>query len=126
MQEVRKLAGDPNADPNKKVVFLITHSPFILDLGSTEDLKSVISFDLEYSLPKQVGNLDTDVSPMSNLMRRLNAHHKQLFFSDNPIFVEGIHDAWLVEAVMEARGVSIAGAGSCIIDAGGQKRSTNI
>ena len=106
-------------DPNKKVVFLITHSPFILDLGSTEDLKSVISFDLEYSLPKQVGNLDIDVSPMSNLMRRLNAHHKQLFFSDNPIFVEGIHDAWLVEAVMEARGVSVAGAGSCIIDAGG-------
>ena len=49
----------------------------------------------------------------------MNAHHKQLFFSDNPIFVEGIHDAWLVEAMMEARGVSVAGAGSCIIDAGG-------
>ena len=119
MQEVRKFGGDPNADPNKKIVFLITHSPFILDLWSTEDLKSVISFDLEYSLPKQVGNLGMDVSPMSNLMRRLNAHHKQLFFSDNPIFVEGIHDAWLVEAMMEARGVSVAGAGSCIIDAGG-------
>ena len=119
MQEVRKLAGDPNADPNKKVVFLITHSPFILDLGSTEDLKAIISFDLEYSPPKQVGNLDIDVSPMSSLMRRLNAHHKQLFFSDNPIFVEGIHDAWLVEAMMEARGVSVSGAGSCIIDSGG-------
>ena len=119
LQEVRKIAGNPNADPNKKVVFLITHSPFILGLRSTEDLKSIISFDLEYSPPKQVGSLDMDISPMSNLMRRLNAHHKQLFFSDNPIFVEGIHDAWLVEAMMEARGVSVAGAGSCIIDAGG-------
>ena len=58
---------------------------------------------------------------MSNLMRRLNAHHKQLFFSDNPIFVEGIHDAWLVQAMMEARGVSVAGAGSCVVDAGGDE-----
>ena len=125
MQEVRKIAGDPNADPNKKVVFLITHSPFILDLRSTEDLKSVISFDLEYSPPKQVGNLDVDTSSMSNLMRRLNAHHKQLFFSDNPIFVEGIHDAWLVEAMMETRGLSVSGAGSCIIDAGGNDQVTH-
>ena len=121
MQEVRKVAGDPNADPKKKIICLITHSPFILDLKSIDDLKSVISFDLEYSTPKQVGNLDVDFSSISSLMRRLNAHHKQLFFSDNPIFVEGIHDAWLVEAIMEARGVSVAGAGSCIIDAGGDE-----
>ena len=121
MQEVRKTAGDPNADPKKKVVCLITHSPFILDLKSIDDLKSVISFDLEHSLPQQVGNLDVDFSSISSLMRRLNAHHKQLFFSDNPIFVEGIHDAWLVEAMMDARGVSIAGAGSCIIDSGGDE-----
>ena len=46
-------------------------------------------------------------------------HHKQLFFSDNPIFVEGILDARLVGTIQEARGVSVAGAGSCIIDAGG-------
>ena len=121
MQEVRKIAGDPNKNPKKKVVFLITHSPFVLDLRSTDDLKSVVSFDLEYSPPKQIGNLDMDISSMSYLMRRLNAHHKQLFFSDNPIFVEGIHDAWLVEAIMQARCVSVAGAGSCIIDAGGDE-----
>ena len=119
MQEVRRIAGDPNADPNKKVLFLITHSPFVLDLRTNDNLKSVISFDLEYSPPKQVGNLHVDTSSMSNLMRRLNAHHKQLFFSDNPVFVEGIHDAWLVVAMMETRGVSVSGAGSCIIDAGG-------
>jgi len=49
----------------------------------------------------------------------LNVHHKQLFFSDNPIFVEGILDAQLIQAVQEVRGVSIAAAGSCVIDAGG-------
>ena len=119
MQEVRRVAGDPGTNDSKKIVFLVTHSPFILDLRSEEDLKSVISFDLEYSVPKQVCNLDLDIPSLGTFTRRLNVHHKQFFFSDNPIFVEGILDAWLVEAMMEARGVSVAGAGSCIIDAGG-------
>ena len=120
MQEVRKLAGDPSTENKKKSIFLITHSPFILDFRSEDDLKSVISFSLDYSAPKQIANLnlDTPQKPFS-LTQRLNAHHKQLFFSDNPIFVEGILDARLVEAIQEARGVSMAGAGSCIIDAGG-------
>ena len=120
MQEARNLAGNPSVDNEKKIIFLITHSPFILDFRSVDDLKSVISFDLEYSVPKQIANLWSD-SLMSSFPQagRWNAHHKQLFFSDNPIFVEGIGDAELITAMMEARGVSVAGAGSCIIDAGG-------
>ena len=119
MQEIRKLAGDPSTDGKKKVFFLITHSPFILDLRTSEDLKSIISFDLKFSEPTQIAKLNLNISSSNPFLRRLNAHHKQLFFSDNPVFVEGIHDAWLIEAMMEARGVSVAGAGSCIIDAGG-------
>lgn len=119
MQEVRKLAGDPSTDSKKKVVFLITHSPFILDLRTSEDLNSIISFDLKYSEPTQIAKLNLNISSSDSFIRRLNAHHKQLFFSDNPVFVEGIHDAWLIEGMMEARGISVAGAGSCIIDAGG-------
>ena len=119
MQEVRKIAGDPSTDGAKKIVFLVTHSPFILDFRSEEDLRGVISFDLEYSVPKQVHNLLPGNIPPPSFMGRLNGHHKQFFFSDAPIFVEGIRDARIVEAMMEARGVSVAGAGSCIIDAGG-------
>ena len=119
MQEVRKVAGDPSTDGMKKIVFLITHSPFILDFRSEEDLRGVISFDLEYSVPKQVHNLLPDNFPHSSFIGRLNGHHKQFFFSDAPIFVEGIRDARIVEAMMEARGVSVAGAGSCIIDVDG-------
>ena len=79
MQEVRKIAGDPATNQKKKVVFLITHSPFILDLQSEDDLKSVISFDLGYSVPRQVCNLDLEMSSSASFTRRLNAHHKQLF-----------------------------------------------
>ena len=119
MQEVRKIAGMPGAPPNKKVVFLITHSPFILDLRFEDDVKSVISFDLDYSVPRQIASTTPDVSSAVVATGRLNAHHKQLFFSDNPVFVEGHHDAVMVEALMEARGASAPAAGSCIIDCGG-------
>lgn len=120
MQEVRKVSGDPTQDPKKKIVLLATHSPFILDFRSVEDVKSVISFNLEYSIPKTLLGLDAAATMrLSTLVPRLNVHHKQLFFSDNPIFVEGILDAQLVATMQESRGVSVAGAGSCIIDAGG-------
>ena len=120
MQEVRKLAGNPSTDKKKKVVFLVTHSPFILDFRSVDDVKSVISFTLSHSIPNHILDLDQTASArLSTLVPRLNVHHKQLFFSDNPIFVEGILDAQLVGTMQEARGVSVAGAGSCIIDAGG-------
>ena len=117
MQEVRKVAGDPDSGADKKIIFLITHSPFILDIRSEDDLKSVVSFDLQYTKPTQVVSMDLNSSSLP--IPRLNAHNKQLFFSDNPVFVEGPHDAAIVQALMEARGVSAAGAGSCIIDAGG-------
>ena len=121
MQEVRKVAGDPDTNTDKKTIFLITHSPFILDLQSEDDLNSIISFDLQYSVPKQVCSVSLTLQSPNSFVRRLNAHHKQLFFSDNPIFVEGIHDAWIVEAMIAARGVSVAAAGSCIIDSSGNE-----
>ena len=125
MQEVRKITGRGGAAGNAKIVFVITHSPFILDLRSDDDVGSVISFDLEYSVPKQVARESPDATSALVASGRLNAHHKQLFFSDDPVFVEGHHDAVMVEALMEARGVSAAAAGSCIIDCGGVEEVTH-
>lgn len=122
MEEVRKVAGDPDIDPKKKIIFLITHSPFILDFRSAADLKSVISFDATHSVPKHIYDLDAETTDqITPLVPRLNVHHKQLFFSDNPIFVEGIFDAQMLQMIQERRGVSIAAAGSCIIEAGGNE-----
>ena len=117
LEEVRKVAGDPAKNGNKKVLFLITHSPFIIDLQSLDDMRSIISFDLEYAAPKQIYELNIPCS--ESFVRRLSAHHKQLFFSDNPVFVEGILDAWIVQGMMEALGTSLSGAGSCVIDVNG-------
>ena len=76
LEEARKVAGNPITDGTKKALFLVTHSPFILDLRSIDDMRFVISFDLEYAEPKQVYGLD--ISCSETFVRRLSAHHKQL------------------------------------------------
>lgn len=120
VKEARRIAGDPRSDSRKKGLFFITHSPYILDFRNVDDLQSVFSFSRDFGLPKHISISDAATrKTFTGLIPRLNVHHKQLFFSDNPIFVEGILDAQIVEAIQERREVSISGAGSCIIDAGG-------
>ena len=124
MQEVRKKAGNPFEDPTKKVFFLVTHSPFIVDLRSLEDIKSVFCFDQRLSIPKRVTTLSIGDDQARMFTRRLSAEHKQLFFADEPIFVEGHRDAEIVAALMKSLGRSIASAGSCVIDSGGKGEAT--
>lgn len=121
MQEVRKIAGKPEAGSIRKGIVLITHSPFIIDLKSRDDLESVISFSSDHSVPVFVKDPG---ERLTSLIPRLNVHHKQLFFSDNPIFVEGILDAQIIEAIQERRKFSITSAGSCLIDVGGCEEVT--
>uniref|UniRef100_UPI0013C348B8 ATP-dependent nuclease n=1 Tax=Rhizobium terrae TaxID=2171756 RepID=UPI0013C348B8 len=121
MQEVRKVAGKPEAGKNRKVIFLITHSPFIIDVRNSDDLASVISFSSNHDVPVSISDAS---KRLVSLIPRLNVHHKQLFFSDNPIFVEGILDAQMIEAIQERRNFSITSAGSCLIDVGGCEEVT--
>jgi hypothetical protein len=119
MQEIRK-----QTDTSRKIVFLVTHSPFILDFKTVDDVKSVISFSSDHSTPKALFDLDEEISKnIKSLVPRLNVHHKQLFFSDNPIFVEGILDSQFIETLQRCSGVSAPAAGSCIIDVGGCEES---
>ena len=119
VQEIRKIAGDPSI-PGKKIIFLVTHSPFILDINNKTDLSSIICFQSDYSAPSHLfDKTDLEISTFSTIIPRLNVHHKQLFFSDCPVFVEGIFDAQFIKAVQEFRGVSMEGSGSCVIDVGG-------
>ncbi len=106
-------------------MFLVTHSPFIIDVRNLDDLSSVISFSADYSIPVSIADAPSNSrARLSSLVPRLNVHHKQLFFCDNPIFVEGILDAQMIEAIQERRNVSVTAAGSCIIDVGGCEEVT--
>ena len=122
MKEAQKIASKPRLGTHKKTLFLITHSPFIVDIRNWDDLKSVMCFDLQFSEPRRVPqDIDETKSRLSHLIPRINIHHKQLFFSDNPIFVEGILDSQIIKAIQESRNVSITAAGSCLIEVGGRE-----
>ncbi len=119
VQEIRKIAGDPET-PGKKLIFLVTHSPFILDINNKKDLSSIICFHSDFSAPSHLfDKSEVEINAFASIIPRLNVHHKQLFFADCPIFVEGIFDAQFIKGVQEFRDVSMEGSGSCVIDVGG-------
>lgn len=121
MEHIRKVSGNP--DEGKKIIYLISHSPFILDFQTIDDLKSVICFHSDFIKPSFIKNLDpTDEEKIKQIIPKLNVHHKQLFFANTPIFVEGIFDAQFIKAIQEKRGVSLEGSGSTVIDVGGNEQ----
>src|SRR4051812_1635388 len=122
---VRKSSGKPVGGSRKKGGVLITHSPLILDLRSAEDIQSLFCFSSDHRPPILIWDRqDAERTRFASLIPRLNVHHKQLFFADHPIFVEGVSDAQLVEAIQERRKASITAAGSCLIDVGGCEEVT--
>lgn len=120
LQEIRKVAGNPLEDPNKKVFFIITHSPYFIDLKSLDDLKNILVCHLN-KVPTYVNELDADDQfILKKFLPRFNTHHKQFFFSPNPVFVEGYTDQQIISILFEKLGINIGASGSCIIDVGGK------
>ncbi|MFV5699163.1 ATP-dependent nuclease [Flavobacterium sp. ZT3R17] len=120
LSEIRKFAGDPNIDPTKKIFFIITHSPYFLDLRSIDDLKSILV--CHYNQPPNfVDTLDSqDEYILKKFLPRFNTHHKQFFFSPNPVFVEGYTDQQIITLLFDKLDYNISASGSSIIDVGGK------
>jgi hypothetical protein len=120
LQEIRKVAGNPLEDPNKKIFFIITHSPYFIDLKSIDDLKNILVCHMG-KVPTYVNELDADDQYiLKKFLPRFNTHHKQFFFSPNPVFVEGYTDQQIISILFEKIGINIGASGSCIIDVGGK------
>lgn len=120
LEEVRKVAGNPLEDSSKKLVFIITHSPYFLDIKSIDDLKSILICS-PGKVPTYVDQLDdNDTYILNRFLPRFNTHHKQFFFSPNPVFVEGYTDQQIISILFEKLGINIGASGSCIIDVGGK------
>lgn len=122
LSEIRKLAGDPNQDSSKKLFFIITHSPYFLDLQTLDDLSNIlVCHDGQMPTYIEEGDLDDqDKYVLLRFLPRFNTHHKQFFFSPNPVFVEGYTDQQIITLLFEKTGMNIAASGSSIIDVGGK------
>lgn len=120
LAEIRKLAGDPRVVAHRKVFFLITHSPYLLDFRALDDLRHCVIFHRD-SPPTFIGNLTAqDEYGLKRLLPRLNTHHKQFFFANRPVFVEGYTDQQLFSLIQEARLKLLGATGACFIDVNGK------
>jgi len=120
LQEIRKIAGNPLEDPSKKIFFIITHSPYFIDLKSLDELSNILVCHFN-KVPTYVGELEAqDRYILNKFLPRFNTHHKQFFFSPNPVFVEGYTDQQIISILFEKLGINIGASGSCIIDVGGK------
>lgn len=120
INEIRKLAGNPLKDPGKKLFFIITHSPYFIDLRSPEDFRGIVLCHTG-GIPTYCESPDLDdFRVMKRFLPRFNTHHKQFFFSDNPVFVEGYTDQQVFTILIDSLSLSFDYPGSCIIDVGGK------
>lgn len=120
LAEMRKSAGDPKVNSSSKAYFLITHSPYLLDFRVLDDLRQCVIFHLG-SPPTAIGQLNQqDKYVLKRLLPRLNTHHKQFFFANRPIFVEGYTDQQLFTLIQESRQKLLGATGACFIDVGGK------
>jgi len=126
MTEFKKFAGDPRENPNKKLIFIITHSPYFIDIKDLDDLKNLIIFHSinRDILPTYIEDFDgfwvREKKRMRRFFARFNTHHKQLFFANHPLFVEGYTDKQIMSTLLEKLEENIAASGSCIIEVGGK------
>jgi hypothetical protein len=120
LSEIRKIAGDPKKDSTKKLFYIITHSPYFLDLRSIDDLKNILV--CHYNEPPSFVNVleEQDEYILKKFLPRFNTHHKQFFFSPNPVFVEGYTDQQIITLLFDKLDYNISASGSSIIDVGGK------
>lgn len=105
---------------SRRIFFIITHSPFFIDLRSPEDLKGVIVCHVN-RVPTSINQLSPeDEKLFRRFLPRFNSYHKQFFFSDNQIFVEGYTDQQIFTALLSTVKNSRGTAGTGVIDVGGK------
>ena len=116
MNEIRKEAQHSS----RRMFFLISHSPFFIDLRTPEDLTGVIVCHVN-KIPTTIDELnDEDDALFRRFLPRFNTYHKQFFFSDNQIFVEGYTDQQMFTYLLPFIENEYSAAGTGIIDVGGK------
>ena len=116
MNEIRKEVSHSS----RRIFFIISHSPFFIDLRTPEDLSGVIACHIN-KVPTSIEELsEEDDALFRRFLPRFNTYHKQFFFSDNQIFVEGYTDQQIFTNLLQFIDDSYNAAGTGIIDVGGK------
>ena len=116
MNEIRRMS---RLYPTR-MYMIITHSPFFIDLRSPEDFTGVIVCHINRA-PTHIDMLcEHDEHLLRRFLPRFNTYHKQFFFSDNQIFVEGYTDQQIFSMLLDYLPQNPNKFGTGIIDVGGK------
>lgn len=116
INEIRKEVSHTS----RRIFFIISHSPFFIDLRSSEDLSGVIACHIN-EVPTTIEELsEEDDALFRRFLPRFNTYHKQFFFSDNQIFVEGYTDQQIFTNLLQYLDDDYTASGTGIIDVGGK------
>ncbi|MDB9513453.1 AAA family ATPase [Kamptonema animale CS-326] len=121
LREIQAVAGDPT-DSKKKIVIMATHSPTMLPIQKVEDLTRIVFFSNAETSPSQVPD---DAGELKNknlkaLISRLGASHKEAFFSEYPLLVEGPSDSIICNALDQCLNLYLGVGGTQIVPVTGK------
>jgi len=122
MAEIRKYAGNP-AEPGKKLIFLVSHSPIILDLRTLRDIGAVVVFPGRHSAPRRIDLSSLSPEEQIKMKRALPTFQtlqREMLFCETPIFVEGPGDLAVMEAVVSRLDLPLGAAGIGLASMGGK------
>lgn len=116
MNEIRKTAQNDHS----RVFFLITHSPYFIDLRFANDIIGVVVCHVN-RVPTHIDSLNKNADALlRRFLPRFNTYHKQFFFSDNQIFVEGYTDQQMFTILLNCMENLPGVVGTSVIDVGGK------
>lgn len=121
LDEIRSVAGSPDIK-GKKLVFLVTHSPILLELRHLSDLASIIVFSQGKS-PQRVQFSDLTTEEALKVRQALPSFHagqRELLFCSTPIVVEGATDSTVLLNVATKLDLPLGAAGLGIAPMGGK------
>jgi predicted ATPase len=121
LDELKAVAGDPTV-PGKKLIFLVTHSPILLELRSLTDLASILVFEPGKPPRRATPELFSDEERLKvkQALPSFNAAQRELLFSNAPIIVEGPSDASVLMNLASRLELPLGAAGIGVTAMGGK------
>ena len=117
LDELRSVAGDPYADPRKKLVVFATHSPTMLPIRTISEIPTIVFFNHQDRLPVQVRSETGELQrrKLAALTARMGATHRLAFFAESVLLVEGPSDETVVTQLARRLELSLGAANTQIL-----------
>ncbi|WHO21375.1 AAA family ATPase [Agrobacterium tumefaciens] len=122
LQEAERCAGDPIADPTKKLVVVATHSTNILPVRGIADLSKLVFFSDRQTPPAKLSKTTSELQSrrLAGLVSRMSESHKTAFFAHCVLLVEGPSDEIIVSGLAAALEHSLLGGNTQVVPVTGK------